>query len=614
MATDEGKLPGLSLLDPAEAEADDLLMVSRPGVRSYRVRWADLPGAAYPEIAGEVGVVDITKPYGHVERYGAVGDNATDCATAIANAIASVPYTRAEVVLGARTYRVDSTIQVDHESVVVRGAGRERGGINFRGTGPLFQLDTDDGNTLGWGGYDGTGFDFAIEDLRLSAVEAADTALANTLGSYKTGTYGLRDWRGGGIRMSRCILRGFQYGFWGVESDFNYFENVHAENNQTAFWLGPRSDQNDFNNISTLENDTAFSFNGVHQALVSHWASNLDGSASTYPVSIHAYPVTGVWGTHRPCRDIVFDTPMLENAATSAANPGFDIPAFFDLAVADTVQSGGIVIRAPVVFVYDYSDATKRHVLFLADVGNVGFVDVEQMSGGYASSSSYGPWTNLRAVFRYPADPALAVAARFRFSEMDDAAHVSLGGRLVENYLTPAVIGICHVSGNNKVYRKNVVGGTGSVAIGHVGLFRSLQHDSAAPASGLTRQSGDVVLRSDYAQGKDFGYVWDSALAVPVPLVVPTVSSDRGNADVTLTAGTSNTEVRFATALTANRTVTLSTTGALNGHKFRITREATATGAFNLDVGGLKTLTAAGQWCEVMFNGSAWVLRAAGSL
>lgn len=95
MATDEGKLPGLSLLDPAEAEADDLLMVSRPGVRSYRVRWSDLPSAAFPPLADEEGnVEDPTMPYGHVERYGAVGDadadgDGTDNATALNNAAAA---------------------------------------------------------------------------------------------------------------------------------------------------------------------------------------------------------------------------------------------------------------------------------------------------------------------------------------------------------------------------------------------------------------------------------------------------------------------------------------------------------------------------------------------
>jgi hypothetical protein len=61
--------------------------------------------------------------------------------------------------------------------------------------------------------------------------------------------------------------------------------------------------------------------------------------------------------------------------------------------------------------------------------------------------------------------------------------------------------------------------------------------------------------------------------------------------------------------------VTLSTTGAHNGARFRIVREAAATGASALNVGAgpLKAL-AAGQWCDVIFDGSAWRLVGSGSL
>ena len=87
-----------------------------------------------------------------------------------------------------------------------------------------------------------------------------------------------------------------------------------------------------------------------------------------------------------------------------------------------------------------------------------------------------------------------------------------------------------------------------------------------------------------------------------------------GNASITLTAGASAQTVIFNAVLTANRTVTLSTTNAQNGDMFRIVRTAAATGAFNIDVGGLKTLATAGLWCDVTYNGSAWVLTANGAL
>ena len=93
------------------------------------------------------------------------------------------------------------------------------------------------------------------------------------------------------------------------------------------------------------------------------------------------------------------------------------------------------------------------------------------------------------------------------------------------------------------------------------------------------------------------------------------VSGDYGDADATLTIGASPTTTVWDTALTADRTVTLSSMGAYNGARFRIVRTANATGPFSLNVGSgpLKALSA-GEWCDVEFDGSRWRLTAAGSL
>lgn len=90
-----------------------------------------------------------------------------------------------------------------------------------------------------------------------------------------------------------------------------------------------------------------------------------------------------------------------------------------------------------------------------------------------------------------------------------------------------------------------------------------------------------------------------------------------GNADVALTVGTSAVTQVCATSLTANRTVTLPTTGVRNGDKFRIARTAASGGAFNLAVtaiGGLGTVNlATSQWLEVEYV-SGWQMTAKGSL
>jgi len=121
-----------------------------------------------------------------------------------------------------------------------------------------------------------------------------------------------------------------------------------------------------------------------------------------------------------------------------------------------------------------------------------------------------------------------------------------------------------------------------------------------------------VMLRGLLTQiwVKWFNQIYKIALAVN-----PSVSTDNGDAAVTLTAGKNALIQRWATAITADRAVTLSTTGAYTGATFRVVREATATGAFNLNVGigPLKALTA-GTWVDVTFNGTAWQVSAAGSL
>jgi hypothetical protein len=94
-------------------------------------------------------------------------------------------------------------------------------------------------------------------------------------------------------------------------------------------------------------------------------------------------------------------------------------------------------------------------------------------------------------------------------------------------------------------------------------------------------------------------------------------NATKADADVTLTVGTDSRVQRFGTTLTADRTITLATTGAINGDNFRIVRTSTGGGAFNLNVGAgtaIKVLGAINTWCDVEYTGAAWVVTASGSL
>jgi hypothetical protein len=85
---------------------------------------------------------------------------------------------------------------------------------------------------------------------------------------------------------------------------------------------------------------------------------------------------------------------------------------------------------------------------------------------------------------------------------------------------------------------------------------------------------------------------------------------------VTTSASTSDidrTLLVYTTPLTAPRAVTLTTAGAHAGMVWRVVRAVASTGGSALDVGGLIDLSGGG-WCDVVFDGTSWVLVAFGGL
>lgn|SRR5574337_1855980 len=118
-------------------------------------------------------------------------------------------------------------------------------------------------------------------------------------------------------------------------------------------------------------------------------------------------------------------------------------------------------------------------------------------------------------------------------------------------------------------------------------------------------------LREDLTGGS--WLTWFTKVYQLLKGTTPGMSADRGDASITLTIAQDAPTQIFGTALTVPRVVTLSSINTFVGAKFHITRQASATGASGLDVGGLKTL-AVGTWCQVEYTGSAWILTAYGAL
>lgn len=91
------------------------------------------------------------------------------------------------------------------------------------------------------------------------------------------------------------------------------------------------------------------------------------------------------------------------------------------------------------------------------------------------------------------------------------------------------------------------------------------------------------------------------------------VTEHSGDSNTSYTWGTTKRVLLLSGTLTAGRTLTLNTSGAVEGAMVRIVR--TGAGAFDWSVGtGPLKLLAANTWCDVAYNGSAWILVGYGTL
>lgn len=270
---------------------------------------------------------------------GAVSVSASGDTTGVTDtaAIAALLGDGARIVLGAGTFYL-TAIAVANRGVQILGAGRDRGTtLRFvSSSGSLFSLGTDDGLAYDRDGYDGIQ-GFTLKNLSI-ITDAPATALSNGGGVYRTGTYAVRDWRGGSVVFDSVLIQSFEWAFWGIQSDINYFTDCIIRDNKVGFYLGPRSDQATFQHIWTFTNDIVFDLDAAKGTTVNGWQSADDGSTSTPPARIRQ----GSWT--RTAEGITFNQPWLEHYNNAAT-----VEAFFEVGVGDTSALGGVTINDPLV-------------------------------------------------------------------------------------------------------------------------------------------------------------------------------------------------------------------------------------------------------------------------
>lgn len=85
--------------------------------------------------------------------------------------------------------------------------------------------------------------------------------------------------------------------------------------------------------------------------------------------------------------------------------------------------------------------------------------------------------------------------------------------------------------------------------------------------------------------------------------------SSIGDTDSTYTPDATTTTVNFSGNLTADRTLTLSTSGVRAGMEVRVMRSGASTGGpWSVTIGSTGKTLATKEWCKALYNGSAWVI------
>lgn len=324
----------------------------------------------------ESGVGDLSDEFGehyfNVKDFGAVGDGVTIDTVAIQAAINACTGRVRKVFLPAGIYKIDAPLVIDvaHQGIEIFGVGQYRdtigsiSEIRLYGPGAMFQNGSDDAlaeDSIGYNGPQG----FTLRGLHMKPSSGTFTSLGNNIGggaSYYSGTYGVRDYRGGGIVLEHVMMEQFEYGFYCHQSDYNRFHDVEFKYCATGVRIGPRSDQGYYSALNFVYCQRAIECVRPKGCLFLNPSVAACGSPTRTPIAV-------IPGSYSDGSDaVVFDTPWLE--MDPALTTG-TIEAWFEIGGTTAAPTGVVEIRNPFMANWPIAGAVVNEVAHLVKVGNM---------------------------------------------------------------------------------------------------------------------------------------------------------------------------------------------------------------------------------------------------
>lgn len=382
-------------------------------------------------------------------------------------------------------YKFGTGLSITSRNTVLEGQAGSRyteGGTEllFTGTGAAITYGTPDDEPHDANLYNGVQ-DQWIRNLYIRADSPATGLTLDGTKLYKAGTYGIMDWRSGGLRFSNVGIEGFEYGFWGINSDINEWYRVQMTYCKNGVYAGPRSDQFLMQAMYMFYVDRPYYLDRVIGCTIRDARLVECGNGTDSYVTVT-----------KGCSNVVVDQPWLESIQFGGTTKaGFISAGMVDGYGATTAPVQGIAVNQPMV--YTTTSGLAGHARSVIDLGAAVNVVVDQPNAPVGNSIG-----NLDAIVVAPAGTA--------FTNSEAIATVR---------------GVSSGLAADKLYRNLGSGSPNVDAVGNgpSGLVtqsftganttttnwqRSVSYETAIPVSGTYRQ-GDIVLFTNSGVGTPVG-------------------------------------------------------------------------------------------------------------
>lgn len=449
---------------------------------------------------------------------------AADNAVALQAAIDANPGREIKIFKG--TYQFDTTLNITNRFTRIVGevAGRGSGGgteLTYTGAGAAIEIGSDNGQPHDDDTYDGFQDQF-IENLWIRHASPA-TALLNGINSYRAGTYGIRDWRGGGIRLYNVGFEHFEYSFWGVQSDINDFENVTSLYSHYGIYAGPRSDQFSIDKLLSFYCDRAITLDRCNQFRLRDAQIVGCGSLTTAAIEIRK-------GTS----NVRLSRPWFESFDVT------DLPYIIGAGLVDGYGPGGVgttttsskAISIDKALVYTTGVGSGGHARSLVGLGAATNVDIDHPETPVGANlaildalvlaptgTSFTAADSNACIRGVDSNTSVSGTNKMYLNEGTGTPNVSVTGVVGSGmtFATTAAAGITikRIGGNaaedlqigaqGLQGRIRIVAPSFASQTTRLGLDRSIQHGTGPPVSG-TWSVGDQIINQAPAVGQPVGW------------------------------------------------------------------------------------------------------------